>query len=546
MFHFFQAHMKKIFMAMLFVIIPSFSFYFVGISQRESRTAGEIFGKKISEEDFNRAYKSVYVISLLRYGNYFKQMMPYLNLEKEAWYRIMMLKKAKDMKIDVPDDLLKQELIGMFSKEGEKGFDPNFYENFVSKNLKMTLPEFEGIIRESVMTKRLEEQVMMPIEVSQTEIEKFFNEENNKLQFSYVMVDSADYLEKVTVKDEELKALFEKDKARFEIPERICLNYIFKKTSEFQDKINVTNEEIKDYYEQNKDEFEIVPPKDEKDKSQDKKITYKSLDSVTLQIREKLVSQKTSSAAETYFDSLYKSMIEKNEFSNIAKSNMLQIQTTSLFNKNNPPTEIGAVNSPQIKDSYELSVNDFCGPYQVNDGWLIIQVKEKLPSKIPVALDEVKPEVLLAYKKEHSPEIAKQNAVELRQKLIAKLDKKNFEEASKDLGVKARVSGLMNMSSKNVMELGFEPKVVEEVFKLKENEVSNILPVESNQKFIFGQVSKRVLPDMKEFEKDKAKYQTQALNNKRKIFLNEWLKNLEMEANIKVLTPVAKRTMPME
>ena len=557
MFNFFQAHMKKIFMAMLFVIIPSFSFYFVGVSQREARTAGEMFGKKVTDEDFNKAYKAVYIDSLMRYGNYFKQMMPYLNLEREAWYRIMMLKKAKDLKIEVPDELLRSELIGMFSKDGEKGFDSNFYDNYITKSLRMTVPEFEAMVRETIITKRLQEQVVMPIEISDSEVEKFFKDENNKLQFSYVTVDAKDYENEVKVSDADLKALFEKDKARFEIPEKISLNYVFKKVEDFKDKVKVTDEECKDYYEQNKDEFEIVP-KEEADKKADKpeektaekseqvKVEYKPFDTVKEQILSKLLAQKNTTEAENYFDSLYHKMIEKNEFNDIAKSNLLEVKSTGLFDKTNPPSEIGTPYAPQIKDAFALAANDFCGPYQFNGGWLIIQVKEKIPSKIPQTLEEVKAEVEKVFRAEHAPEIAKEKALEMRQKLIAKLDTKNFEEAAKDVGVKASISGLVAITANNVRDLGFEPKVIETAFKLKENEVSTPVPVENGSKYIFCQVTKRVPPDMKTYEKEKGKYQGMALNNKRKLFLNDWLKGLEAEANIKVLTSPSRRAEPME
>ena len=556
MFHYFQLHMKKIFMAMLIVIIPSFCFYFIGVSERETKTVGEVFGKKINNEEFNDAYKAVYVDSFLKYGNYFKQMLPYLNLERETWFRLIMSKKAKEMSISVSDDELRSELMKMFSKDGTgNDFDPAMYDNFITKNLRMTIPEFEKMMFESLKFKKMEELVVKDVAVNDHEAEKYFREDHHKLQFSYALIDSVKYIDQVDLTDVNLKEFFSKDKTRFQIPEKISVNYIFKSNDDYKSKIQVTEQECKDFYEQNKDTYEIVEDKNEKQESETDKnnavsdpekqaeqskveISYKPFDSVKDEIKSSLFEQKLQAEAEAYFDGIYKSMIEKNSFTEVATANQLEIKTTSLFSRMDSPKEIGMNWSPQVKDAFELALNDFCGPYAVNNGWMIIQVKEKISSKIPETLEEVKKEVEKAYREDNAPQVAKKVSEELKGKILAKMDKLTFEEAIKAEGLEVKSSGFITVNTNTIKGLGFEPKLLEVIFALKESEVSQVLSIEQGKKFAFCQVNKREEPDLSLFQKDKNKYLEIAKTKKKKQVFEEWLKKVETEANVKIFMPV--------
>ena len=557
MFQFFQLHMKKIFMAMLIVIIPSFCFYFIGVSERENKAVGEVFGNTVNMNDFNKAYKAAYVDAFMKYGNYFKQMLPYLNLERETWFRLIMSEKVKEMGITVNDEELKSELMKMFSKDGTgKDFDSTMYDNFITRTLRMTIPEFEKMTAESLKFKKMEESVVKDVVVNDHEAEKFFREDHNKIQFSYALFDSLNYTAQVDLSSANLKDYFLKDKTRFQIPEKISVNYIFKSNEDYKSKIEVTEQECKDFYEQNKESYEIVEDKKAKEESANTEaeaaktsgdsevnISYKPFESVKEEISKSLFDQKLQAESEAFFDGIYKAMIEKNNFTEVAKANQMDIKTTGLFSRTDAPAEIGQNWSPQVKDAFELAVNDFCGPYPYNNGWLIIQVKEKVPSKIPESLEEVKQEVEKAYREDNSPQVAQKAGEEFRGKIMAKLDKLTFEEALKSENLEIKSSGMITVHTNTIKGLGFEPKLIEEIFALKENEVSKVLSVENGKKFVFCQVNKREEPDLSVFQKDKNKYTEIAINKKKKQFFEEWLKKVETEANVKIFMPVDAKSL---
>lgn len=560
MFQFFQSHMKKIFMAMLVVIIPSFCFYFIGVSERETKAVGEVFGNTVKDDEFSEAYKAVYVDAFLKYGNYFKQMLPYLNLEKETWFRLIMSEKAKEMSVSVSEDELRSELMKMFSKDGSgKDFDSAMYDNFITKNLRMTVPEFEKMTAESLKFKKMEESVVKDVMINDHEAEKFFREDHYKLQFSYALIDSLKYADQVDLAGANLKDFFSRDKARFQIPEKISINYIFKSNEAYKSKIEVTEQECKDFYEQNKETYEIVEDKEEKQSVEADKentvsdpskqpepsnveISYKPFDSVKDEIKASLFDQKLQAESEGYIDAVYKSMIEKNSFSDVALANQMEIKTTPLFSRMEVPKEIGMNWSPQVKDAFELALNDFCGPYPVNNGWMILQVKEKIPSKIPDSLEEVKQEVEKAYREDNAPQVAQKASEEFREKVLAKMDKLTFEEAIKEEGLEVKSSGMITVNTNTIKGLGFEPKLMETIFALKESEVSKVLSIEDGKKFVFCQVNKREEPDLSLFQKDKNKFVETAKTKKKKQVFEEWLKKVEAEANVKIFTSIDSKS----
>ncbi|MBN2144297.1 MAG: SurA N-terminal domain-containing protein, partial [Candidatus Aureabacteria bacterium] len=121
MYHFFQAHMKKIFWALLFLIIPPFCFFGNFSMGSREKVVGEMYGKPVKENQFQRAYNAVSLEALLRYGENYHKFLKFLNLDQQAWDRMILLKKAKDMDIEVSDSELRNYLVKLFSVPGEKG-----------------------------------------------------------------------------------------------------------------------------------------------------------------------------------------------------------------------------------------------------------------------------------------------------------------------------------------------------------------------------------------------------------------------------------------
>jgi len=549
----FNLHMKKIYIALLFVLIPAFTLYFVrGGNQSQTKIVGSMFGKNITESEFSDSYRAVYLEAAMRYGEYFKQLEKFLPLEQESWNRLLLLKKAKEMKLKVENSEVKDRILKMFAGGDAAKFDVAMYKRFIKESLRMTIPTFEGMIRNSILASKVKDEVVKDIAVSNAEVNKFFEDEQNKISFSYVKMNAHNFEKDVTVDQEKLSELFEKDKNRFTIPENIKLEYVTIKKERFKDEASVTDAEALQYYDDNKADY-LIKEDDKKDspvkestepsldnqaapslnddEDQEPALEYKDFDSVKGSIFLKLEKEKLNEKCDLFVDEVYKKMVEKNSFRDVVSKYDLEMASTDFFDKANPPKEIGVSMSSQVKDSFELALNDFCGPYDQHDGWLIVSVVAKNNAKVPETLDEVKNKVEAAYRALHAPELAKNKASEMRQKILGMLEKKTFEEAALELGEKSFVSGLISIKSQQIKGLGGNKELIRKAFELQEDEVSDIIDAGQNN-FIFCQVSKREAPDKKILEKQMDAYKKKALEDKKRQAYTEWMEQLKISAKL--------------
>ena len=107
---------KVLWYFILGVIVVSFVGFFMPTNRSGSRTrtvppVGELYGKKVSQEEYRRAYHNTYIWYILSSG----RMMPMTDelttaLRKEAWQRVAILHKAQDEKILVADAEVVQQM----------------------------------------------------------------------------------------------------------------------------------------------------------------------------------------------------------------------------------------------------------------------------------------------------------------------------------------------------------------------------------------------------------------------------------------------------
>src|SRR3989344_2096800 len=97
---------KKVLWFTAIIIILSFGVfgtanYYQG--GNESSHAGRIFGKKITFDEFQESFLHARNQAILRYGDNFDKIAPMLDLDSEAWDRLILLQEAKKRRIKVLD-----------------------------------------------------------------------------------------------------------------------------------------------------------------------------------------------------------------------------------------------------------------------------------------------------------------------------------------------------------------------------------------------------------------------------------------------------------
>lgn len=125
--------------------------YSVGTQfKKEGRVAGEIFGKEISFQEFNRFYVANQIFS---FGG--KAIEDPAQLRKYTWQSIIYSKEAKRRKIEVSDDEVRQEILRLLAAQKIENPTPEFYEMWVEKQLRESTRDFEMQIREFLRLQKL-------------------------------------------------------------------------------------------------------------------------------------------------------------------------------------------------------------------------------------------------------------------------------------------------------------------------------------------------------------------------------------------------------
>ncbi|MDD5097969.1 MAG: SurA N-terminal domain-containing protein, partial [Candidatus Omnitrophica bacterium] len=97
---------KKVWIVLAIIIIPAFTLWGFGSSSRsrqENAPAGKIFGKSVSSQEFKKALAAARTAAILQFGDNFPKVEKYLNLESQAWERLILLQEAKNRKLDITD-----------------------------------------------------------------------------------------------------------------------------------------------------------------------------------------------------------------------------------------------------------------------------------------------------------------------------------------------------------------------------------------------------------------------------------------------------------
>ena len=97
---------KKIWIILIVLIMPAFVLWGFGSfirGKQDSPYLGIIFGRKISFLEYKDALDAVRNQAIIQFGDNFQEIEKNLNLESQAWERLLLLAEAKKRKISASD-----------------------------------------------------------------------------------------------------------------------------------------------------------------------------------------------------------------------------------------------------------------------------------------------------------------------------------------------------------------------------------------------------------------------------------------------------------
>ena len=131
------------------------------------------------------------------------------------------------------------------------------YAPEVQARFDMSVAEFEGLVRQGLLEEKIRRLVTDGVSVTPGEVQEEFRRRNEKIKIEYVLLKPEEMQSKVTVTDTDLAAYFEKNKARYLVPERRVVRYALLDLSLLRQRVSVTEEELHAYYNGHIDRYRI-------------------------------------------------------------------------------------------------------------------------------------------------------------------------------------------------------------------------------------------------------------------------------------------------
>ena len=168
--------------------------------------------------------------------------------------------EAKRLGIHVSEEeqaeRIKQLLPGVVA--GDTFVGPERYAGEVQQRFQMTVPEFEDLaVRKPLLEEKFRQLVTDGLRVSPEEVEHEFRQRNEKVKIEYVLIKPEQLESQVPLGEAELAQYFEKNKARYRVPERRSVRYALLDRNQLRQRVSVSEAELRTYYNEHLDRYRI-------------------------------------------------------------------------------------------------------------------------------------------------------------------------------------------------------------------------------------------------------------------------------------------------
>lgn len=513
---------KRIFWIIALLIVPAFVFWGAGDAIRsrdDVRFAGTIFGKRVSRRDYAQALRACHNQARLIYGEDFSRIAEYLNLEEQAWARLILLEQAKRERISVKDDEVTNWIknLPLFQEDGR--FNPQRY-NLLLQFLRIEPRKFEEELRDSLKIAKLREAVVREVNVSEDEAKEAYRRENEKAEVSYILIESKDFKEKVTIiTQEELKGYYIDNREEFREPERVNVEYLNLAFDKFKPQVTITDEDIKDYYDSNLEAF-ILPSRETKE--EDKEPAYKPLEEVKAHIKSDLILQEAKHLANLEASEIIEELFDEPDLEKIARKDTVSLGETGFFAMQEPIPNIG-FSYQFVEEAFGLVEDEISEIITTPRGLYIIRLKEKRASYIP-SFEEAKTKIEEAVRKIKMRELAKERGEEI----LAKIKDLGFEDTAKELSLIIKKSEPFTRKD-YIPGLGEATEFSSAAFNLKVGEISNVASVPKGYAILRLDNIEEI--DEEKWLEEKEEFKKMLLAQKKERYFQSWFLKLQKQAN---------------
>jgi peptidyl-prolyl cis-trans isomerase D len=212
----------------------------------QSVTVGEVQQQLSQIEQRNQVPKALESL-------YAGQILNQLVFQKEIEY------EAKRLGITVSDqeraDRIKQYVPAAFTGGTFVGMER--YSQEVQARFQLTVPVFEELVRQGLLEEKFRKRVTDGISVGPTELQDEFRNKNQKIKVDYTVIKPEDLAAKLNPSDAEIKTEYEKNKTKYQVPEKRVVRYGLLDTTQLRRNVQISDDQLKAQYQANIAQYQV-------------------------------------------------------------------------------------------------------------------------------------------------------------------------------------------------------------------------------------------------------------------------------------------------
>ncbi|MGE5197610.1 MAG: peptidylprolyl isomerase, partial [Deltaproteobacteria bacterium] len=219
---------KKIWIVLAIILVPAFVWWGTGSITRDrpqSLYAGVIFGKKISTLEYQDALNAVRNLATLKYGDKLPEMSKYMNLEAQAWERLVLLKEGQKLRLSASDKEVVDTIQNLPFFQSNGRFNDRAYSDILQYELHIQPRAFEEQTRQNIIVAKLYNQITAPVTIKDEEVREEYQKDNEQISVYYIAALSADFAKEINASDQEIRDYFAKNSLDFKQPFSFSVEY---------------------------------------------------------------------------------------------------------------------------------------------------------------------------------------------------------------------------------------------------------------------------------------------------------------------------------
>jgi peptidyl-prolyl cis-trans isomerase D len=353
--------------------------------------------------------------------------------------------KAREMGITASSQEVRDRIVSLFQRDGKFiGF--NEYRQILEYN-RMSLAQFENGLKEEIILNKMIQLLTAGITATPDELWENYKKQNESAKIEYLLLEESKVPYEQALSAADIAAHFEKNKAKYTLPERRQGSYLFLQTEDLKKELQVSEDDITKYYNDNLDQFK------EPERVRVSRVFVSSAGKDKDAVRK---------AAQAILDRL----TAGGDFAATAK-------VSSQDEKAPEGGDWGfedwhRLSAKEREEIEKLSAGQMSGLIESEDGFSILKVDEKEPAATQT-LDEVKARIKTTLEDQKARELAEQRIGQIEK---AARREKSLDIAAQKMGLKVRNTGLLKQGQ--ALE-DFDPagSISQALFGLKEKQVSS-------------------------------------------------------------------------